>query len=224
MNNPNLQNSSEIRSGFFVTLSLVTLLVLLFTAGRFQFLTETTQVPILFNYISGLEKDSPVHFAGHKVGKVTDIHFLGQEDAKVQVMVSISKDAVLKEDTEAFINVLGFMGEMFVELSPGSPEAAPLPENQPIRGTDPIALMEIIKQSTKILDEFDKTTDSLQHLIENLESIVGENQGDLENIVDNLNDTSKNLKDMTEDLKQHPWKLLRKSDGGKSKKRRLLFF
>ena len=46
-------------------------------------------------------------------------------------------------------------------------------------------------------------TDKTNHLLEGHEK-------DLEEILVNLDASSQNLKEMTEDLKHHPWKLLRK--------------
>ncbi len=197
-------------------------------SGRSQLFKNTYKIHILFNYISGLSKNAPVHFAGHEVGKVTGIQILGRSEGQVAVTVSISKQAVIRKDSKAFIDILGFMGEKFVELTPGSDNALPIQEGETILGTDPIALNEIMKKGTGIADELEKTTISLQGLIKNLDRTVGGSQADVEQIFKNLNDASKNLKDMTEDLKLHPWKLLRK---GKEKgeknndvKKHFLFF
>lgn len=216
----------EIRAGLLITLSAAALAAILFMAGNFQLFTETYQVRILFNYISGLAKNAPVHFAGHEVGKVTDIRILGQHEGQVAVTVSIAKTAVLRNDSQAFIDILGFMGEKFVELTPGTPEASPLKDNETLLGTDPIALNEIMKKGTEIADELEKTTVSLQGLIRNVDKTVAGSQSEVGEIFENLNEASRNLKEMTQDLKLHPWKLLRKGKEEKpdGKKRRFLFF
>jgi len=216
-----LKGNPELRSGLMVVCSAVILLALLFSAGKVDLFSGTSQVPLFFDYISGLEKNAPVYFAGHKVGKVSDIQFAKGADARIQVTASIASGVQLKTDSEAYIDVLGFMLEKMVELTPGSPEAAVLPKGTPIRGSDPIAMMEIIKRGTELMDEFEATNESMKKLVADLEGLVSENRGDFDQIVSNLNDTSVNLKEMTSDLKKHPWKLLRKSD---DKKKHFLFF
>jgi hypothetical protein len=57
-------------------------------------------------------------------------------------------------------------------------------------------------------------------LVKDLKVLVEENHEDFGGIVDNLNETSGNLKEMTADLKLHPWKLIRKSG---EKKKFLIF-
>lgn len=244
-------SASEVRSGFLVSASVVCLAVLLFLAGKSQLFKDTYQVEILFDYISGLAKNAPVHFAGHEVGKVTAIRLSGKprttalqpwrggitlrekpshsspssqtglsvvrgkEEGQIIVTARIPQEIRLRQNSQAFIDLLGFMGEKFLDISPGSAQAPFLPENEMLRGTDPVPLNELMKQGMEIADELEKTTVSLQELIQNLNQVVGENRAELSSIFDNLNTSSENLKEMTHDLKLHPWKLLKK---GKEKK------
>ncbi|HNV85695.1 MAG TPA: MlaD family protein [Candidatus Omnitrophota bacterium] len=214
----------EIRSGLFITLAAIALIALLFAAGRLQIFQETYKVNILFNYISGLQTNAPVHFAGHKVGKVTKIEILENQSKEISVTVSLSQKAVLRKDSKAFIEIMGFMGEKFVELTPGSADAPPLPAGEPLIGTDPIAFYEILKKGTDIADELQKTTASFEELVVNLNDALTENRTDIQQIVQNLNSASGNMKEMTEDLKRHPWKLVFKGKDDTQKKKRFFFF
>ncbi len=195
---------------------------MLFAVGKVPVFSETITVPVLFHYIAGLEKNSPVYFSGHKVGRVADISFFGKDRREIQVMTSVAKDTPLKKDSEAFIDTIGFMGEKSIEFSAGSAASESLREGESLRGTDPVALMKVVKQGTELLGEFQKTNESIKQMVDDLKNLVGENKEDVNQIFDNLNASSQNLKEMTEDLKRHPWKLLRKSEEKKSK--HFLFF
>jgi len=214
----------EIRSGLFITLAAIALITLLFAAGRSQIFQETYKADILFNYISGLQKNAPVHFAGHKVGKVTKIEILEGKEKEISVTVSLSKKAVLKKDSKAFIEIMGFMGEKFVELTPGSTGAAPLETNEPLIGTDPMAINEILKKGTDIADELQKTTVSFKQLVVNLDATLEDNRADIQEIIRNLNSSAENMREMTDDLKRHPWKLVFKSKDETQKKKWFFFF
>lgn len=203
-------SSSEIRSGFLVIACLVIILALLFMSGSSQLFQDTYDLHILYNYISGLKENAPVHLAGHEIGKVTGIDFQGGEEPKVKVTISLRKDAVVREDSAANINILGFMGETYVELSTGTGSARMLKENDTLTGTDPVPMMELVRRGTELMDEFEKISDSMTSLVGNLEGIVGENEEEMNSIFQNLDSSSANLNLMTEDLKSHPWKLLRK--------------
>ena len=207
--------SQEFQAGLLITLSVIALFALLFGAGKFQLFEKTYELPIFFDYISGLDKDSPVHYAGHKVGKVSKIFFQQNADARIVVVASIREDVRIKKDSEAYIDIMGFMGEKFLEITPGSQASDFLPVGESIRGSDPVAMMKVVRQGTELLDEFEKMMDSMKGLVGNLEGIVGQNQTHMNEIFTNLNDASKNLKDMTHDLKLHPWKLLKKTSDKK---------
>lgn len=207
--------ASEIRSGAFVTLSGIALLGLLFMAGNTHPLKDTQPVQILFHYIGGLEKNAPVHFAGHEVGRITDIQIQSHSEVQVLVTAQISKTVILRKDSQALIDVLGFMGEKLVELTPGSPEASLLGPDEKVRGVDPILLPILMKRAAELVEDLNRTNDSVKTLVADLHQMVGENRTDLRGILKNLNESSGNLKEMTQDLKVHPWKLLRK---GKEKK------
>ncbi len=201
--------------------------MLFLTAGS-QMFRDTYEVKTAFTYISGLAPSAPVHFAGHAVGKVTSLKLLDEQAAssmaaqvvspgeepqplgRVVVTLRIDKSAVVKKDSQAYIDVMGFMGEKFIELTPGTAAAAPLGENDILRGSDPLAFYELVNMGTDVADKFKETTASVQKLIDDLDRTVGDNRPEIDGILTNLNESSTNLKEMTEDLKWHPWKLLRK--------------
>lgn len=194
----------------------------MFISGSIQLFKAERQVAVLFNYVSGLEVNSPVFYGGLEVGKVKKMSLTKVgEESKVLVLLSVPPDVTLREDSEVYIDVLGFMGEKFVELSPGTAASPELSADKTLIGTDPVPLMKIVKDGRELLDEFKAIATSLESLVSKGDKLVGGNEQNLNEIFTNLNESSKNLKEMTADLKTHPWKLLRKSE--KKKKRFLIF-
>jgi phospholipid/cholesterol/gamma-HCH transport system substrate-binding protein len=210
--------SSEIRSGFFVLASAAVFIALLFFSGQTQFMGQSQTYALHFNYVAGLMESSPVHLAGHKVGKVSKIEFLGGDQTTILVEVSLRKDVTLRQDSEAFIDSMGFMGEKFVELTSGTPEAGRLESGATLQGTDPIPMMEMVKKGTEIIEQFERSGKAMEGLMADLKEVVGENKDELDETIGNVNAMSANLKDMTHDLKLHPWKLLRKGKEQKIEK------
>ena len=64
---------NEIKSGILVVVCFTLLTLLTFKVSDFRALAKTQEYKIDFNFISGLEKNAPVHFAGHSVGTVKSI-------------------------------------------------------------------------------------------------------------------------------------------------------
>lgn len=206
-------SGSELATGFLVVGCAAVLIGLLFLSAKSQFLQKTYPIHLRFNYISGLAKNAPVHYAGHEIGKVTGIQFVADgQGPKVQVTTAIREDAKIEKDATAYINIMGFMGETYVEITTGTEAAGYVEPESVIVGSDPIPMMQVVKKATEITEEFEKLTKSLNAIAGDLSVVVDKNQPEMDAIFSNLNVTTSNLKDMTEDLKSHPWKLLKKGD------------
>ena len=73
------------------------------------------------------------------------------------------------------------------------------------------ALMrKLMKKADAISENLDKTLAEVKKLTENVNGVVTDNKSRIENIAGNLEQTSANFKEFSEDLKHHPWKLLSK--------------
>jgi phospholipid/cholesterol/gamma-HCH transport system substrate-binding protein len=64
----------------------------------------------------------------------------------------------------------------------------------------------------EITVDIDRTATSVAQTLDQGNSIMVENRRSLLELLKNMNQTSRNLKSLTEDLKRNPWKLVRKSD------------
>ncbi len=202
--------ASEVRSGLFVILSVAILLALLFYCGTSPFIQKSYPLYVRFDYIAGLKKDTPVQLAGNEIGKVTRIRFVEQDTNQVEVTLAIFDGVKVHNDAQVFIEIMGFMGEKYIEIKPGNPKSPLLAPNAILKGENPIPLMEVVHRGVLMMDDFEKISKSMESLVQELETMVGDNKGNIQSIVDNLNASSANLKDLTQDLKWHPWKLFRK--------------
>lgn len=207
---------SEIRSGLFILVCAAILVALLFYCGTSPFLSDNYSVKAHFNYIAGLKKDSPVQLAGNEIGRVTDLKFVEEKGAsKVEVTLAVFQGVKIRQDAKVFIEVMGFMGEKYIEIQPGSREAPVITPGTILQGEDPVAIMEVVHRSLKLMEDFEKISKSMDGMVKQMEGLLETNKPNIQQILDNLNASSANLKDMTQDLKWHPWKLMRK---GKERK------
>ena len=128
----------------------------------------------------------------------------------VLVTVKVSSDAYVRKDSVAYIDTLGMMGEKFIEISVGSKDAPPMETGKVIEGVDPIPMHVLIRKMNSLADEVAKMTESLNPLLETVNDVVGGNKEQISKSIGNLHEVSANLRDMTADLKLHPWRLVRK--------------
>lgn len=209
MSSSSAYSSSEIKSGFFVLISIVLLLVLTFVVGGY-FKKGADEWKVQFGYLSGLSDSAPVYYAGREVGKVDKIQILPGDPRPVLVTVKVSKEAYVRNDSVAYIDTLGMMGEKFIEISVGSAEAPAMPVGTVIKGVDPIAMHVMIRKMNLLADEVATMTESLNPLLKTVNDVVGGNKEEISKSIVNLHEVSANLRDMTADLKLHPWRLIRK--------------
>ncbi|MDD5217683.1 MAG: MlaD family protein [Candidatus Omnitrophica bacterium] len=202
-------SGTEVKSGILITAAIVLLLVLTFIVG--DFMTGTTKpYEVRFGYINGLQVDAPVYFSGHEVGKVDKIEIREGEELPVYLKISVRDTIQLREDTEAFIDTLGLMGEKFLELSHGSVDTPVLKPGALITGTDPIPMYLLIQKMNLLADRMDEMTVALNPLVERVDTMFAGHEEDIAKIITNFSMISSNLRDMTQDLKHRPWRLVRK--------------
>jgi phospholipid/cholesterol/gamma-HCH transport system substrate-binding protein len=209
MDSSNTYSSSEIKSGFFVLVTLVLLLVLTFVVGGY-FKKGANEWKVQFGYLNGLSDSAPVYYAGREVGKVDSIQILKGAPRPVLVTVKISQDAFVRKDSVAYIDTLGMMGEKFIEISVGSKDAPAMETGKVIEGVDPIAMHVLIRKMNNLADEVAEMTESLNPLLKTTNELVGGNKEEISKSIGNLHEVTANLRDMTADLKLHPWRLVRK--------------
>ena len=193
---------NEVKSGVLVVICFSLLTILTFKVSDFRAMSATKSYKITFNFISGLEKNAPVHFAGHSVGIVKSIS-LHDGDPAVEVVIQVAKATPVRADSEAFVDTLGLLGEKFISLMPGNATAVLLEPGGVLVGNEPTPIHQMITQMNELTTQLIPLTEKSNHLLEGHEK-------DIEGILVNLNASSENLKEMTGDLKKHPWKLLRK--------------
>jgi ABC-type transporter Mla subunit MlaD len=140
------QRSIEIRVGalILVAVALIAVFTVLMAGITFQ---PTYTVYVSFQNPGGLTTGAPVRISGVKVGRVSDIEFLGalgqkppagQSDALIRVTAKLETRYAnaIHDNSRWFVTVQGVLGEMFLAVDPGSPTTS---KKSPKPSTDSIA-------------------------------------------------------------------------------------
>lgn len=120
---------------------------------------ERTRLHADFGYAGGLPEGALVKFAGVKVGRIAEVQFRPQaRDAQgrsvpVRLAIDIDPEAAqaLRADASAAVGAQGALGEVHLELLPGSSEE-PLPAGTAIRGLDPPRLDVLLSRLYALLE------------------------------------------------------------------------
>ncbi len=117
----------EWKVGLLVLISAAILVAFIFILGNFS-LHSGFSIAVDYDYVGSLQAGAPVKVSGIKVGKVTDVEFLGGKlDPKTHERVQVRVTAWIEDrvrdsirgDAEFFINTAGVLGELDLEIVPG---------------------------------------------------------------------------------------------------------
>lgn len=118
--------SQTAKVGAFMLVALVILAVFIIKIEEIPFGAKAGRqtVQAEFPSVAGLDEKSPVRIAGVRVGIVEKIELAG---SRARVTLSLDPQVRLHQGAWAEVTSLGMLGDKYIELHPGSPEAPQLP-------------------------------------------------------------------------------------------------
>lgn len=174
--------------------AVVLIIVLLWLAGS-RFLRPMDRYEVVFNgSVSGLLPGASVELNGVAVGKVTAIHLTDDSPPRVIADLEVTPHTPVRRDSIASLGGNIVTGIRFVQLSGGTAQAGPLPQDAAIK-VDESSFEDIRVQATQVTEQ---TRDLLLTLNHNVFS--KNNKAALTELIQNLASTSRNLKTITDDF------------------------
>ncbi|NVM57868.1 MAG: MCE family protein [Desulfobacterales bacterium] len=208
--------SIEAKVGLFVILGIMILAYMSMRLGRLEYAPRRGyQVYGYFDSAEGLVKGAPVEVAGVEVGRVKEITL---EAGKAKVTFQLDPDIKIGEDVEAAIRTKGVLGDKYVELILGSPQAPPMEPGRRIERTvSPANIDILLKQLSSIGKDVKEITrsmsavlggeegeaslkitmDNLRELTQTLNETVQKNNENFNRILDNFTVFSRDLRDIS---------------------------
>lgn len=200
--------TNELKIGLIVVAAI--LVASVFWMKTTKFSDKPYRLKTQFNYAEGLKADSVVKLSGIEIGRVENIKFTYNPDTKVELTLLLNKDAKVHEDSIAYISSSGIVGDAFLGLTPGSPDKPFAKNGDTVSSEDPVEMRKIMKQVDTIAGSLDKTLAEFRELTANVNGVVKDNKAKIDGMLVNLEQTSANFKEFSEDIKKNPWKLLSK--------------
>jgi phospholipid/cholesterol/gamma-HCH transport system substrate-binding protein len=179
---------------------------------------DTFVLKARFRSVEGLEKGAQVQIAGIKIGSVQDITF-DPETGKAVVEMAVLKQylGTVPEDSRVFLKTRGLIGDKYVIIAPGKPNARKLKPGEEIKlifepvDTDKILEnMGLISQDLKVvthelrrqvIDEkgskkFDDILTNSDAVFKDLRAILARNKDKIGTVIDNTESATKKLNEL----------------------------
>jgi phospholipid/cholesterol/gamma-HCH transport system substrate-binding protein len=154
------EKSIEVKVGVLILVSLGILAAFVLIMGGLSF-EKTYVLYVDFDNPGGLQTGAPVRVAGVKVGKVSELSFMGgkidpKTNRRTLVRAKINVEARVKEsihdDADFYVTTQGVLGEQYMAIDPGSPQKGVLPEGSIVKGIDPPRLDLFLAKAYELLD------------------------------------------------------------------------
>lgn len=196
------QRDEQLKVGAVVVLAAVVfLMALIFVGGVRVFRRSRVNYTTYFKFAGGLEPGSVVRFGGLKVGSVKEAQIDPMDSTRIRVVLQVDSRTPVRTDSRARISTLGFLGENYVEISPGTRSAGPMkpgseiPVNEIVQLADVFSNVNTVTLNTnKLVNDVDEKflvmANRTDQLITNVNAVVSpENRTHLESVLANMDAT-----------------------------------
>ena len=166
--------SSAFRLGVFVVLALLILSSGVFLIGSKEAMFQSTYpVKANFHNVAGLIEGADVRVGGTHQGTVKRIDLPRRPDQDVTVLMDLKASTrdVVKSDSLVSIRSEGLVGDKYVEVSFGSPEAEPVRKEDTLKSEPPVDISDLVKKAGDILNTTNDAVESIKGTASNLDSI-----------------------------------------------------
>lgn len=179
----------EVRVGALVVVAALIAVIGTMWFQKFQLAEKRYSFLVRFDEVGGLVNADVIQINGVECGKVDRVDL---RPNGVVVRMAVKEGVVIPRDSRIELESIGMMGERFVSIALGDSVVAISPGDT-VDGVYMMGLSEVMGAAGSILGDVEVTS---RHLREIATSLSGD--GRLQEGVDNLAETSKNLRGMTE--------------------------
>ena len=163
----------HLKVGLLVLVALLAFMATIFSLGQRDHLWEyKREYEIHFARAGGLMVGAGVSLTGVPVGSVSEMRFPDDSAVSyIQVRVKVGGDVAprIRENSVASIRTLGLLGDRYIELTAGSPDAASLAPGSVINAIDPVDYEAVLGQSGDIVTNVVEVTASLKTVLQSIE-------------------------------------------------------
>ena len=161
--------SLEMKVGVFIVAGVALLVLFLFAIGDLAtYFQPTYHLRVIFDSANGIDRGSPVQYAGVEVGKVENVlvHYpTGNPVPKIELIARIPRYIKVHSDDTASISTFGLLGEKYLEIRPGPGAGSELRAGEVLLGKPPVSAERVMERSNEVLSELKQTLQGLNSLV-----------------------------------------------------------
>ncbi len=156
---------SEVKAGIFIVVSFVLFMAVLFIIMGLDAWKAETTYRTRFLYVGGLQAGSDVRYAGLEVGSVKSVKLIGGGVPGAEVVFAVDPETPVKTDSKAYMTTVGILGEPYVEISSGSPDAPLAEEGRLLQSEDVPGFAQMSGEASELVEEITRLTNTVIELL-----------------------------------------------------------
>jgi phospholipid/cholesterol/gamma-HCH transport system substrate-binding protein len=169
--------SNEVKVGIVVVSAMIIFVVVFLSVATVQLGGAKVEYRAYFKFAGGLDSGTLVRFGGRKAGVISDVHPAPDDPTTNEVVLQIRDDVPVNEMSRAKIGSLNALGDNYLEITPGTKEAALLAPGSTIPSEEMTSFSDITAKVAEVTDTANivllKVRDDVTLLVEDLRVLTG---------------------------------------------------
>ncbi|PSR54650.1 MCE family protein [Adhaeribacter arboris] len=140
------ENKRSVLVGIFILLAIIIFVSGVFLLGGQQKrFVNSINIKAVFDDVAGLKPGNNVWFSGVKIGTVKTINFYGESQVEITMSIEDKVRQYIRKDSKARISSESLIGNRIIVLFGGSPQAAPVEENDRVLAENPLNTDDVVE-------------------------------------------------------------------------------
>lgn len=166
---------AQLRVGLLVLVSMTLLAVgIFFISGQVGFLSRRYTLKTYFSSAGGVREGSEIRLAGIPVGNVSHIRLSQYTDptraVEIDMKISRHYQDQIRGDSVATLETAGLLGEAYVDISRGGPQAPILRNQQVVEGHEEADIKRIVQNANDVVSNLRVLSAALNNITNQIQS------------------------------------------------------
>ncbi len=198
--------NNETKVGLFVLIGLAVAAMGIMKLSDIRWESRYT-LYFIFDDVQAIRDKSPIKIAGVEVGRVEKIELM---EGKAKITSRISREVPIYANAKVRVKLIGLIGSQFLDLKPGDSTALRLKDGDMLKGDPPRSINDLVDKLADLLEgkdgkggianDISATMANLRSISDSLNSAIGKQRVELEEMVVNFHQFSGDLKGMAKDM------------------------
>ena len=125
-----------------------------------------------FKFSGGVQSGTPVRYGGMRVGTVRQVRIDPGDSSRIEVEFVVDRSTPVKMDSVAKIASLGALSDNYIEISAGTPGAAPLPPGGEVNSIESIGIAQLGEIVQSLVPQINDALQKLSGRLNDLQTTI----------------------------------------------------